>query len=141
MFCKISAWDVMHEQACCYDEAATLQLSIAEAFWAIWIVSMEECSSLMQNVMQIHFSICSVILNAKAPQYTCSLNDIYRPHWLVQLSCHCSHIYIPVPPSLATRLRQHYTNCSHYINNGWTFSGQTSSYSLYILDISPFSDS
>ena len=28
--------------------------------------------------------------------------------------------------SLATRLHQCHTNCSHYVNYGWTFSGQTS---------------
>ena len=28
-------------------------------------------------------------------QYTCSLNGVYCPHWLVQWSCHCSHMHIP----------------------------------------------
>ena len=31
-----------------------------------------------------------------ATQYTCSLNCIYLPHWLVQWSHHCLHMYIPV---------------------------------------------
>ena len=66
------------------------------AFWIIWIVSTEECSSLMQNLMQIHCFTCSVILNVTATQYTCSLNGVYHPHWLVQWSCHCSHMHIPV---------------------------------------------
>ena len=35
---KISAWDVMHERACCHDEAANHQLPIAEAFWIIQII-------------------------------------------------------------------------------------------------------
>ena len=56
----------------------------------------EECSSLMQNSMQIRCSTHSVILNAKATQYTCSLKGIYCPHWLVQWSRHCSHMCIPV---------------------------------------------
>ena len=56
----------------------------------------EECSSLMQNSMQIRCSTHSVILNAKATQYTCSLKGIYCPHWLVQWSRHCSHMRIPV---------------------------------------------
>ena len=30
------------------------------------------------------------------------------------------------PPSLAARLHRCRTNCSHYINNSWTFSEQTS---------------
>ena len=29
-------------------------------------------------------------------QHMCSLNDIYHPHWLVQWSCHCSCMRIPV---------------------------------------------
>ena len=49
-----------------------------------------------ENLMQICCSTCSVILNAMATQYTCSLNSIYHPHWLVQWSCHCSHMRIPV---------------------------------------------
>ena len=38
----------------------------------------------------------SVILNEMATQYTCSLNSVYHPNWLVQWNCHCSHVYIPV---------------------------------------------
>ena len=38
----------------------------------------------------------SVILNTMATQSTCSLNSVYRPHWLVQWSRHCSHTCIPV---------------------------------------------
>ena len=41
-------------------------------------------------------STCSVILNATAAQYKCSLNGIYCPHWLAQWSHHCSHMCIPV---------------------------------------------
>ena len=78
------------------DEAAHHQLPIAVAFWIIRIVSTEKCSSLMQNLMQIHCSTCLVILNATATQYTCSLNDIYCLHWLVQWNCCCSHMCIPV---------------------------------------------
>ena len=46
--------------------------------------------------MQICRSTRSVIVNAMATQYTLSFNDIYRPHWLVQWSRHCSLIRIPV---------------------------------------------
>ena len=80
----------------CCDEAASYQLPIAVAFWIIRIVSVEECSSLAQNLMQIRCSAHSVILNVMATQDTCSLNGIYCPHWLVQWSRHCSHIHIPV---------------------------------------------
>ena len=93
---KNSAWDLMHEQAHCHDEAANHQLPIAAAFWIIWIVSVEECSSLMQNLMQTHCSTCSIILNVMFTQYVCLFKGVYRPHWLVQWSHHCSHMCIPV---------------------------------------------
>ena len=34
--------------------------------------------------------------DATATQYTCSLNCVYRPHWLVQWGCHCSRVCIPL---------------------------------------------
>ena len=74
-----SVRDIMHEQACCHDEAATHQLPIASAFWIIQIVSAEECSSFVQNWMLIHCSTCPVILNETATQCTCSFNGAYRP--------------------------------------------------------------
>ena len=37
------------------------QLSVGVAFWMSQVVSTEECSSLKQNLMQIHCSSCSVI--------------------------------------------------------------------------------
>ena len=95
---KNSAWDVMHE-------AANHQLPIAVAFWVTQIVSTEECSSLMQNLVQIHYSTRSVILNATATQCTCSLNGVYRPHWLVPWNCHCSHMHIPWLPGYITVLQ------------------------------------
>ena len=39
------------------------------------------------------------------------------------------------PLSLGARLYQCLTNCSHYINNGWTFSRQTS-YVLWLISSS-----
>ena len=87
---------LMHELVHCCDKAANHQLLIAAAFWFIWMVNAEDCSSLTQNLMQIRCSTHSVILNAIATQYTCSLNDDYCPHWLVQWSHHCSHMCIPV---------------------------------------------
>ena len=92
---KNSAQDVMHEWVFCHDEAANHQLPTAAAFWIISVVSTEQCSSLMQNRMQILCFSRSVILNVMATQYTCSLNGIYNPHWLVQWS-RCSHMHIPV---------------------------------------------
>ena len=86
----------MHEWVHCCDGAATHQFPIVEAFWIIWIVSMHECSSLTQNLMQMHCSTYLVILNVMTTQHTCSLSGIYYPHWLVQWSHHCSHMCIPV---------------------------------------------
>ena len=80
---KNSARDVMCKWVCC-DESASHQLPVAVAFWIIQIVSVEQCSSLTQNLMQIRCSTHSVILNTTATQYTCSFSCVYRPHWLVQ---------------------------------------------------------
>ena len=70
---KNSARDVMHEQARCCNEAANHQLPIAAAFWTIQIISMEEYSSLTQNLVQVRCSTCSAILNVVVTQYTCWL--------------------------------------------------------------------
>ena len=93
---KNSSEDMMHEWVCCCDEVVNHQLPTVVAFWIIQIVSVEECSSLTQNLMQIRCSTHSVILNAVATLYTCSLKWIFCSHWLVQWSRHCSHMHIPV---------------------------------------------
>ena len=76
---KSSVQDVIHKQAHCHNEAAKNELPVIVAFWVIQIVSPEECSSLMQNLLQISCSTCSVILNAMATQCTGSLNGVYCP--------------------------------------------------------------
>ena len=115
MFC----WKTLHEQAHCCDEVANHQLPIAVAFSIIQIVSTEECSSLRQNLMHIYCTTSSVILNVMATQYTCSLNGVYRPHWLVQWSLHCWHMHIPVhSPWLPGYIDVVQTD----INNNWTSS-------------------
>ena len=104
----------------------TCQSPVAHSctFWIIWIVSAEECSSIMQNLMQIRRSTHSVILNVTATQYTRSLNGVYRPHWLVQWSCHWSCMYIPVhSPWLPGYIDVPQTIL---INNGWTYPGHAS---------------
>ena len=58
---------------------AELYVSSLKAFWIIQNVFTEECSSLMQNLMQIHCSTCSVILNAMVIQYICSLTQRCPP--------------------------------------------------------------
>ena len=96
MFHQKTARNVMHERAHCRDAAASHQLPHSCGLLNHPNISTEECSSLMQNLMQIHYSTCSVILNVRATKYTCSLNGVYHPHWLVQWSCHCSCRCIPV---------------------------------------------
>ena len=91
-----------------------------EAFW-MPIVSLEEWSSLMQNLMQIYCSIHSVILNVIATQYTCLVNGIYHPPLtnIVKSSLFMQVHFCPL--SLAARLYQCHANCSRYINKGWIF--------------------
>ena len=115
----------MHEQARCRDEAGSYQLPTAAAFWIIRIVSMEECSSLMQNLLQ-DLLLCSLT------HFECDSHTVHiMMKWhlpppltsTVKLSlfthAHSSSL------SLAARLHRCHANCSHYINNGWTFPRQT----------------
>ena len=71
-------------------------VAIAVAFWIPQIVSMEEFSSLMHNLMHIRCLTHSVIFNVMATQCTCSLSDVYCSRCLVQWSHHCLHTGIPV---------------------------------------------
>ena len=129
MFHKKTARDVMHEQAHCHDEAASHQLPTAAAFWIIWIVSMEECSSFTQNFMQFRCSTHSAILNAAATQYT--QQSLQPPLTSTVKPSLFTHVHSS-PLSLAARWHQCHVNCSHYINNGWTFSGQIFYICVYI---------
>ena len=87
---KNSSEDMMHVWVHCHDEAVSHQLPVAVAFWIIWIVSMEECSTLIPSLMQIRCSTCSVILNVMLTQQCLQ----WPP--LVQWSHHCLHMCIPV---------------------------------------------
>ena len=82
---KNSAQDVMHEWACNCDEAANHQLSIARAFWTIQIVSMDQCSRLTENLMQIR---CSPLCHFECYRH--------RTHMLTQWN---------VPPSLTSAVK------------------------------------
>ena len=118
----------MHGWAHCCDEAANHQLLTAAASWIIRIVSVEECSSLRQNLMQICCSSCSVTLNAMATPCTCSLNSVYHlppPQTSTVKSPLFMHVHSS-PLFLAASLHQCCANHSHYINNGRTLSWQTS---------------
>ena len=99
VFPKTSAWHVMREEVHCHDEAATHQLPTASAFWIMWIVSMEECSSLTQNLQDtrniVHRTMTSqwcrlVALLAQSfwmpwphSTHAPSIGRVYHPHWLV----------------------------------------------------------
>ena len=112
----------MHERAGCRDEAASHQLPIVAAFTIVQIISMEEYSSLMHNLMQIHYI-----------HFEC---DDHTVHMLTQrhlppplTSTVKSSLFMHVhstPLSLAARLHRCHSNCSRDINNGWTFSWQAS---------------
>ena len=69
------------------------------------------------------------ILNVMATQYTCSLKGVHHSHWLVQWSRLCSHMRIPGHSPWLPGCIDVAQNCSRYVNNGWTSSGQT----LYIF--------
>ena len=88
----------------------------------------------------------TVISNVTATQYTCSLNGLYHPQCLVQWGCHCPHHVHSSWLSLAARLHQCHTNCSHCINNGGNFfpdrphilSSLRVEWSLFTQDFSAF---
>ena len=98
---KNSAWCMRYELARCLNEVANHQVSTAAAFCIIRIVSMEECSSLTQNLMQICCSAHSVILYATTTQYTCSLNNIHWHQWLAHVQTSGCFCFTPLPLELS----------------------------------------
>ena len=78
-------FDVFAKKPCTTHDAWTGTLS----WWSCQSPVAQSCSllnhpnsfcNLLQNLMQIHCSTCTVILNVTATQYTRSLNGIYCPH-------------------------------------------------------------
>ena len=122
---KISARHVMHEQACCHDEPANHQLPIAAAFWILWIVS--------RRIFKLNAKGNADLLLYSLSHFECNGRTV---HMLTQWRLPpppTSKVKLPLfthahssPLSLAVRLHQCGTNCSCYLNNGWTFYGQTS---------------
>ena len=107
----------------CYSFVCAAFIALSpRALWIIQRVSMKGCSSLMRNLMQICCSTRSVILNTMTTQHTCSLPPPLTSTVKLSLFTHAHSS----PLSLAVRLHQWHTNHSHYTNNGWTFSGETS---------------
>ena len=91
---KNSAQDVIHEWTHCW--------------WGCQSPVVYSCSLLNHpnifcgGMLKLHIKsvgdllLYFLILNATATQYTCSVNGLYHPHWLVQWIRHCSRMYIPV---------------------------------------------
>ena len=103
----------------------------AAAFWIIHAVSMEECSSLTQNLMHICCSTSLVILNAMA---TDMLTQWCLPAPLTSTVKSSLFIHVRFSSlSLDARLHQCCANHSCYIHNDSTFSRQTSRYTHVYL--------
>ena len=132
-FTKNSSRDIMHEQVHCCDEAANHQLPIAAAFWIIQIVSVEECWSLMQNLMHslLYLPSCFecddhtvLILTQRSlpPPLTSSVKPLLSMHGYSS------------PLSLAARLYPCRPNYFH-INNGSTFLDRLCKHIIYKFHI------
>ena len=120
--------NVIHEWSFCRDEAANHQLPIAVAFWIIPILSAEECSSLMQNLMQVRCSAYSVIL--KCDGYTVHMLTQWclPPPLISMVKSIIVHARASQSTPLGCQVTWCCTNCSRYINNAWSFSGHTLMY-------------
>ena len=129
---KISAGDVMHEWARCWDEAAHHQLPIAVAFWGL----LNHPDSFCRGIFKLHAKFDMVLLLYTLIHFECDGHTVHRLtswHLLPPLtsalkSSLFTHAHSS-PLSLAIRLHRCWVNHSHHINNGWTFPRQTS----YIL--------
>ena len=115
----------MHEQAHCHDEAATHQLPIT--------VASESSDSFCRGMFKLHANFDADSLLYSLSHFECNGHTVHmltQQHlpppltstvkWSLFTHVHSS------PLSLVARLHRCCTNHSCYINNGWTFSGQTS---------------
>ena len=98
--------------------------SLVSHSWIMQIVSMEVCSSLKQNLMQI--CCCTQSFWMRWPQGTHAhlMASTHPRHHLIKSSLFTHAHSSPLP--LAAQLRRCCSSSSHYANNGWTFSRQTS---------------
>ena len=129
MFCQKIAWHVMHEQLRGHDEAANHRLSIAVDFWIIQIISVEECLSFTQNWCRF----VALLTHFEGNGHTVRMlteRHLSPPLTNTVTSSLFTRVHSS-PLSLAARLHGCHANPSCYINNGWTFSGQTS----YVWDM------
>ena len=89
----------MHERACCQNEAANHQLSIAAAFWIIQsfhggpfeLNAKSDANALLYSFS--HFECNGHTVQTLTQQHP-------PPHWLIQWSCHCSRMGIPIHSQL-----------------------------------------
>ena len=116
----------MHEWTCCCDEAAN-QSAVAYSCNLL-----NHPNSFHGGMFKLNAKFDAeslfylVILNVTATQDTCSLDGRLLPPLISMVkSSLFTHVH-SIPLSLAARLHQCRANRSRYINNGWTFSGQTS---------------
>ena len=125
----------MHEQACCHDEAASHQLPIT--------VVLNYSNSFCGGMFKLNTKCDADLLLYWLSHFECDGHTVHRlTQWrllppltsTVKLSLF-THTHSS-PLSLASRLYQCDANCYHYINNGWTFSEQTSFYVIKIIQLS-----
>ena len=105
--------------------------SFPKAFWIIGIASVEECSSFMQNLVQICCSTCSVV---ECDSLTGHVLTQWRLLPLLTSTVKSSlsaHAHFS-PLSLTARLHLCHAICSCYIKNGWTFFWTDSIYTVFL---------
>ena len=117
----------MHEQMCSHDEAANHQLPIS---CGLLNHPNSSCRGMFKLNAKSDAGLLLYLLghfewDSHTVWYTCLVNSAYHPSdKLVKLSLFM-HAHSS-PLSLAARLHRCCTNHSHYINNSWIFSRQTS---------------
>ena len=131
-----TAQDVRHERVRCHDEAASHQLPIAVAFWIVQIVFPGGMFKLNRK-FDADWLLYS-LSHFECPGHTVHMHT--QRHLLPPLtsavkSSSFTHVHSS-PLSLAARLHRCCANCSHCIDTGWAFPGQTSyKYMIHICAV------
>ena len=122
--------NTLHEMWCISghgrDEAANHQLPIAATFWIIW--------SFCREIFKLNAKFYSDSLFSLLSHFECNGHTVHMVnqwHLLPPLTSTVTlslftHVHSS-PLSLAAMIHWCHANCSHYINNSWTFFRQTSS--------------
>ena len=120
----------MHEWVHCHDKAASHQCpSLWPSGSSEYFPWRNEWLSLMQNLMPIHCSTLSVIWMQRHTVHMLTQWHLLPPRTHTVKLALFTYLHSS-PLSLAARFRRCHANCSRYINNGWTSSGQIS---LYVI--------